>query len=135
MSKAAFLIWAQGVEGRYELADGHVVVMIGATFAHACITGNLMALLRGQLDLDQWTVLSDFGVDTGDNTLRSPDIVIDRAGANPDDVTATAPMLLVEVTSPSSKRIDLADKPAEYLRLPSLAAYLAFAEDEHTAHV
>ena len=48
----------------------------------------------------------------------------------PGDDTATAPVLAAEVLSPSTAAIDLGDKAAEYLRLPSLAAYLVFAHDE-----
>ena len=50
-------------------------------------------------------------------------------------MTATAPALIAEVLSPSSERVDLGDKAAEYLRLPSLLAYLAFAQDEVKAWV
>ena len=63
------------------------------------------------------------------------DVVVDLAGQTPDDLTATAPVLIAEVLSPSSERIDLGDKAAEYLRLPSLAAYLVFAQDEMKAWV
>jgi Uma2 family endonuclease len=38
--------------------------------------------------------------------------------------------LAAEVLSPSTAAIDLGDKAAEYLQLPSLAAYLVFAQDE-----
>ena len=44
-------------------------------------------------------------------------------------------MLIAEVLSPSSERIDLGDKAAEYLKLPSLLAYLVFAQDEMKAWV
>ena len=42
-------------------------------------------------------------------------------------------MLLIEVLSPSSEALDLNDKAAEYLRLPNLAAYIVFAQDEPKA--
>jgi Uma2 family endonuclease len=135
MDKGAFFTWVQGLEGRYELANGRVVVMAGATRAHAIIVGNLMALLHGQLDPRQWTVLAGFGLDTGPETLRCPDIVVDRAGGSTGDLVATAPTLLAEVFSETTTKVDLGDKVAEYLRLPSLMAYLAFSEDEHKACV
>ena len=47
MDKAAFLAWVQGLEGRYELANGRVVMMVGASRAHALIVRNLLALLQG----------------------------------------------------------------------------------------
>jgi Uma2 family endonuclease len=135
MDKAAFLAWVQGLEGRYELANGRVVVMVGATLAHAIVVGNLMTLLHGQLDPRQWTVLAGFGLDTGPETLRCPDLVVDQAGGSAADHVATAPILLAEVLSPSTTKVDLGDKVAEYLQLPSLMAYLVFAQDEHKAYV
>ena len=39
-------------------------------------------------------------------------------------------MLIAEVLSPSSMKIDLGDKAADYLQLTSLASYLVFAQDE-----
>jgi Uma2 family endonuclease len=67
--------------------------------------------------------------------LRYPDIVIDRARGAGGDFTATGPALLAEVLSPSTERIDLGDKAAEYLRLPSLQAYVVLAQDEPKAWV
>ncbi|HEX4149781.1 MAG TPA: Uma2 family endonuclease, partial [Pirellulales bacterium] len=130
MDKAAFLGWVQDREGRFELANGRTIMMVGASRRHGLIVGNLMAILRGQLDPQQWSVLADFGLDAGPETLRYPDIVVDAASGNGGDFTATAPALIIEVLSPSSERIDLGDKAAEYLRLPSLKAYLVFAQDE-----
>jgi Uma2 family endonuclease len=135
MDKAAFLAWVQGLEGRYELAQGRVVVTVGATRTHAIIVGNLTALLQGQLDSRQWIVLGGFGLDTGPETLRCPDIVVDQAGVSAGDIVATAPTFLAEVLSESTTKIDLGDKAAEYLRLPSLMAYLVFADDEHKAYL
>jgi len=50
-------------------------------------------------------------------------------------LTATAPVLIAEVLSPSSEQVDLGDKSTEYLQLPSLAIYLAFAQDQIKAWV
>ncbi len=78
MDKSAFLAWVQGREERYELADGRVIMMVGATRVHGQIVTNLLALLHGQLDPRQWTVIADFGLDAGPKTLRYADIVVDR---------------------------------------------------------
>ena len=130
MDKPAFLEWVQRQEGRYELADGRVVMMVGASRAHGAIVRNLVLILCGQLDPREWEVIAEFGLDAGPKTLRYPDIVVDRAGGRAGDYTATAPVLLVEVLSPCSHGLDLKDKAAEYLRLPSLAAYIVFAQRE-----
>jgi len=133
IDKPTFLTWVQGREERYELAEGRVVMMVGASRTHGIIVSNLVVILRGQLDPQHWTVIADFGLDAGPETLRYPDIVIDRAGGSGGDLTASAPALVIEVLSPSSLRLDLGDKSAEYLRLPSLRAYLVFAQDEPKA--
>jgi Uma2 family endonuclease len=51
------------------------------------------------------------------------------------DYTATAPVLLAEVLSPSTAEIDLGDKAAEYLRIPGVLAYMVLSQDEPKAWV
>jgi Uma2 family endonuclease len=135
MDKAAFLAWVEGREGRYELAGGRVLMMTGGTVRHGLVVGNLFALLRARLDRKRWIVLSDFGVDVGPGTVRYADVVVDHSSAKGKALTAKAPVLVAEILSPSTSTIDLGDKAAEYLRLPSLAAYLVFAQDEIKAWV
>jgi Uma2 family endonuclease len=134
IDKPAFLAWVQGREQRYELAEGRVVMMVGASRAHGMIGRNLVLLLHGQLDPRRWMVLADFGLDAGPQTLRYPDVVVDRVGGGAGDFVATAPVLVAEVLSPSTTEIDLGDKAAEYLGLPSLLAYLVLAQGGHKAY-
>jgi Uma2 family endonuclease len=135
MDKAAFLAWVQGREERYELVEGRVVMMVGASRGHGLIVANLVVLLRNQINTEQWSVIADFGVDAGPRTLRYPDIMIEPAGANLTDYTTAEPVLLAEVLSPTTAEVDLGDKAAEYLKLPSLLAYLVFAQREPKAYV
>jgi Uma2 family endonuclease len=103
-------------------------MMTGASRNHARIVRNLVFLLSGQLD-PQWEAIAEFGLDAGPRTLRYPDILVDRANAAGGDYRATQPLLAVEVLSPTSEAIDLGDKAAEYIHLPTLQAYLVFAQD------
>jgi Uma2 family endonuclease len=135
IDKPTFLSWVQGREERYELAEGRVVMMVGASRAHGIIVRNLVLMLHGQLDPAQWSVIADFGLDAGPKTLRYPDVVVDRAGGSAGDYVATDPVLLAEILSPTTAELDLGDKVAEYLRLPSLLAYLVFAQSGHKAYV
>ena len=130
MDNAAFLQWVQGRQERYELAGGRVMMMTGGTMRHGLVVGNLFELLRRRLDRKRWVVLTEFGVDVGPGTIRYADIVVDQYGAKGDALTAIAPALVVEVLSPSTAKIDLGDKAADYLRLASLTTYLVFAQDE-----
>ena len=130
MDKAGFLAWLEGSEEPYELVEGRVVMMTRPALAHAIIVRNLVVALHRQVDSRQWTVVAEFGLDAGPRTLRFPDVMVDRAGGARRDLTAQAPVLLAEVLSPSTASIDLGDKAAEFLRLPTLLAYLVLAQDE-----
>jgi Uma2 family endonuclease len=135
MDKDAFLAWAQGREGRYELVERHVVMMVGGSKTHALIASQLMRALWGRIDVKKWVVLgSDLAVDVGPGSLRYPDAIVDSFGGQR-ALVATEPALIAEVLSPSSATLDLGDKAAEYLRLPSLAAYLVLSQDEIKAWV
>ena len=136
MGKPEFLAWVQGREGRYELAESRVVMMPGGSRGHGIIVRRLANALEKRLDSHRWSVwTSDFGVDVGPDTIRYPDVVVDVAGGPFKDLTATAPILVAEVVSPSSATYDLGDKAVEYLRLPSLSAYLVLAQDEPKAWI
>jgi Uma2 family endonuclease len=135
MDKVAFLDWVQGREERYELDRGRVIMMTGGSRAHWQITANLFKALDARIDPERWAVLPEFGVELQSVSIRFPDIIVDRAGEAPKDLTATAPVLIAEVLSPSSEQVDLGDKSTEYLQLPSLAIYLVFAQDQIKAWV
>lgn len=131
MDKSEFLAWVQAQEGRYELVERRVVMMTGGSRGHGIIVRRLANALERRLDSNRWAIwTSDFGVDVGPGTIRYPDLVVDTTGGRLQDLTATAPVLIAEVLSPSSVTHDLRDKTAEYLRLPSLSAYLVLAQDE-----
>jgi Uma2 family endonuclease len=135
MSKAAFIEWNAAEGERCELVDGRVVMMPRPSRAHARIVMNLAMLLRAKLDPRLWEVIFEFGLETGPETLRYPDIVVDRAGGPDKSYTASSPVLLAEVLSPSTAEIDLGDKAAEYLRIPSVLAYMVLSQDEPKAWV
>ncbi len=135
MDQQAFVAWVQGRDERYELDRGRVIMMTGGSREHWQITLNLATVLASRLDPDRYMVLPEFGIDLGPSSMRFPDVVVDVAGDTRGDLTATAPVLIAEVLSPSSERTDLGDKAAEYLRLPSLLAYLVVAQDEMKAWV
>jgi Uma2 family endonuclease len=133
MSKAAFLEWDAAEGQRCELVGGRVVMMPRPSQNHGVIVSNLHHLLRSVLDPKQWFVIMEFGLDTGPDTLRYPDLVVYPTGSPGKSYTTATPVLLAEVLSPSSEAVDLGDKPAEYLGLPSLLAYIVLSQDERKA--
>jgi Uma2 family endonuclease len=137
MDSAAFLAWAEGREGRYELADGRVIMMTGGTYGHALVVRGLFMALNSRLAGTDWIVLTqDLAVSVGTRTVRYPDVVVSsKTGKKARDLTATTPILVAEVLSPSSVTNDLGDKAREYLHLDSISAYLVLSQDELKAWV
>src|SRR5262249_1067113 len=66
------------------------VLMVGASRNRGRIVTNLVVPLRAQPGTREWGVIADFGLDAGSDTLRYPDIVVDRAGGGGRDYTTTA---------------------------------------------
>lgn len=136
MDSSAFLAWAEGREGRYELTNGRVIMMTGGSVGHALVVHGLSVALNIRLAGTPWIALtSDLGVRIDAATVRYPDVVVHARGGKRRELAATAPALIAEVLSPSSVTNDLGDKATEYLQLSSLSAYLVFSQDEPKAWV
>jgi Uma2 family endonuclease len=136
MDKPEFLAWVQTHEGRYEIVGNRVVMMIGGSRGHAFLVRRLAAALEKRLGSSRWMVLtSDFGVDVGPSDVRYPDVVVDVAGGRFRDLTATAPVLIAEVLSPSSAKDDVGVKANEYIGVPSLSAYLVIEQEVVKARI
>ena len=125
MDKPAFLHWVQGRGERYELDRGRVMMMTGGSRAHWQITFNLAKALDARLDPNKWAVLPEFGVDLEPESVRFPDVTVDIAGETGKDLTATGPVLIAEILSPGSERVDLGDKPGGVYKAPSATDSLA----------
>jgi Uma2 family endonuclease len=117
-------------DGRYELERGYIVQqMTGGTLQHSLIAARIRELLRLQIDAAHWLVLQDRGVDVSPS-IRYPDVVIEPVGGPRQSLSTRVPALVFEVLSPSTTSIDLDVKPAEYLALASLQAYVVASQNE-----
>lgn len=128
MTVEEFFAWQLDQEERYELVDGVPVPlrgMTGASNAHDAIAVNIIISLGNQLRGGPCRVATaDTAVRTTIRRVRRPDVTVECAPVDPASYEARAPKLLVEVFSPSTRRIDQVRKPEEYKRLPTLAAVL-----------
>jgi Uma2 family endonuclease len=123
-----YLAWAQSHPGRYELSDGEVIAMSPEGAGHAAVkyavqTALLAGIrargLPGHMLPDGMTVRID------ERTAYEPDALVycgERLA--PSALEVPAPVVVVEVLSPSTRRIDALAKLAGYFRLPSVAHYL-----------
>ena len=131
VDKAAFYRFIQTEpEGRYEYEWGRIVQQQqGGTRKHVHIGANFHRIMVGQLDPLKWSIYEGRGVDTAE-TVRYPDVVVEPTGEPDDSLSTLVPAVVIEVLSPSSVDRDLFVKPAEYLSLPTLEAYIVASQDE-----
>lgn len=130
MTKPAFVAWLAKQDRKYEWKEGRVMQMTNVTRGHASIVSNILGTLRQLLDLDKWSVVaSDFGVED-ETFLRFPDVLVEPAGGDPRGRRADHAALLFEVLSPTSVDADMIEKPAEYMSIDTLQAYVVASQDE-----
>ena len=136
VDKSTFFRFVEGQdEGRYEYVKGRIMQQAGGTLKHAQIARRLVRALEDDLDPTKWIVCgSDRAVET-DTTIRYPDVVVELVGADPESHSTREPVLVIEVLSDTSEDRDLYIKPAEYMNIPSLEAYIIASQDVPTCLV
>jgi Uma2 family endonuclease len=128
MSVDEFLAWAEGRPGRYELFRGEVFAMSPEGLGHIKVKYDIHLALRmaiRQRKLRCHAVGDGATVRIDQETAYEPDALV-YCGEQlpPTDLVVPKPVIIVEVLSPSSRHIDVAQKLAGYFRLPSVAHYL-----------
>jgi Uma2 family endonuclease len=123
-----YLAAYEGAAGRYELVDGVVVKMAAETSEHVKFKGNVYFALRNAVAKAglQGDVFTDgMAVRINPSKAREPDASVQCGkSTDPKSMVLDKPVILVEVTSPSSGRIDEEEKLVEYFSLPSVEHYL-----------
>lgn len=92
---------------RYELIDGVLLVSPGPELPHQDMVGNLYLSLRAACPAHLKVVLAPFAVAIADDTEIQPDILVSPRSQFTRKELPGAPLLAVEVLSPSTRRIDL----------------------------
>lgn len=107
---------------RREFYYGIVYAMAGGTRGHALIASNTTRVLGNQLEGRCLVFSSDLAVVTpGDNGCFYPDLSVECLDTtNRKEQSTRAPLLVVEVLSPSTRAYDSKEKLAEYKRIPAL---------------
>jgi Uma2 family endonuclease len=129
MSVDEFLAWADAqAEGRYELVGGQVVAMAPERLRHVRTKTAVFLELRTAIEragIGCEAFGDGLGVTIDNEHLRVPDALIQCGNRfDPDTLTATNPVVVVEVVSPSSQRSDTGEKLAEYFSVPAIMHYL-----------
>jgi Uma2 family endonuclease len=128
MTVDEFLTWAAGRPGRHELYNGEVFSMSPETIGHLEAKIAVYDALRGAVRAQGLAcyVLPDGATIRVDSaTAYEPDALV-YCGQRlpPSTIEIPSPVVVVEVLSPSTQRIDTTLKLEGYFRLPSLFHYL-----------
>lgn len=125
MTRGQFFDWAQARDERYEFDGFAPVAMTDGTARHSWIAQNLYFALRTRLSRTGCTVLGpDAGLATVGDAVRYPDALV-TCTTFPDTVHLVPGVVVIfEVLSPTSGRIDRIVKVREYAAVPSVRRYV-----------
>jgi len=133
MDVEAFLAWADGRQGRWELRDGRPVMMAPERAKHALTKASAyMALREGvqRAGLPCRVFPDGMTVRITARTAFEPDaLVVCPPPADLNTMEIPNPVIVVEVLSPSTAADDHGIKLDGYFSLPSVAHYLILDAD------
>ena len=133
LSVQEYLVWEAENDIKHEFIDGEVYAMSGGTGKHSRVAANAISVIHGQLQNSICFVYtSDMRVKINDSRYVYPDLSAVCGKEQFEDESETTllnPILVVEVTSPSSIEYDRVAKRDFYREVPSIQAYLII--DQH----
>jgi Uma2 family endonuclease len=135
MSLSEFLAWEERQEERWEFDGTQPVAMTGGTFAHETIGATLRAVLRERLRGKPCRVLGPTMKIEVVGKIRYPDAFVFCKPAERTDKVIPEPVVIFEVTSPGTARIDRIVKLREYQATESVRRYVILEQDSVAATV
>ena len=133
MTVDEFLIWAAGQDGRWELYNGVPYAMAPERVGHGKVKFAVqVALLQGirKAGLPCHMLPDGATVRVSQYVAHEPDALVYCGAELPRDaIEVPEPVIVVEVASPSTRRIDASLKLSGYFGLPSVQHYLIVDPD------
>lgn len=99
---------------RYELVEGSLVVTPARSYRHQDVVLNLAVVLKSACPSELKVLVAPFDVVLSEHSVLQPDLLVARRADFTDRELPTAPLLAVEVLSPSTRLIDTELKHARY---------------------
>ncbi len=128
-----YLAWEETNFEKHEYIDGEVRCMAGAKGTHNRIMVNIAVSVGRQLDDSECFLLSsEMRVKAAETRYVYPDLSAvcgEEEYARDNEMELVNPILVIEVTSPSTIDIDRGEKMGLYFEIPSIQAYLII--DQH----
>jgi len=130
MTQREFFDWAEAQEERYEFDGFQPIAMTGGDLGHSRLIRNVNRQLGNRLEGKGCESLGpEAGVATIGDTVRYPDAVVTCAKFSARDRVVPSPVIVFEVVSPSSVRIDRIVKLREYQAVSTIRRYVIVEPD------
>ena len=115
---------------RHEYVDGYVYAMAGASDRHNRIAINLTSRLNERLiEGPREVFTSDMKLRVSPNVYYYPDVVVCCDAPPMDAYFRAQPVLIIEVTSPTTQRIDHHEKLVAYQHIPGVREFVLISQD------
>ena len=127
-----YLAGERDVDIRSEYVDGKIYAMAGASRTHNTISMSFAAFIDNNLKDSCRVWQSDIKVTIQNQNQHFgyyPDIMAACEEGEADEYACTNPVLIVEVLSNSTERVDLKEKFDNYTSIPSLLEYVVVSQD------
>ena len=134
MTAEAFIAWSERQTDRHELLDGVIVKMASERATHARIKYAVTrafdrAIEEGRLPCEAF--VDGMAVRVEEGTVFEPDALVRCGEPLPGDTLLIVdPLIVVEVASPSTQRVDALLKLTRYFRNASITHYLIVVPDQ-----
>jgi Uma2 family endonuclease len=124
-----YLKWELSSAVKHELIDGYVYAMAGASANHERISGNILRKFGNHLENNPCEPFgSDMKLKVNSNFFY-PDVMVDCTFDNSTPYFTQTPLIIVEVLSKSTRKIDTTLKFISYINIPSLKEYVLIEQD------
>ena len=135
MTLTEFLAWEERQEMRYEFDGIQPVAMTGGTVQHEVIGDTLRGLLRAALRGKPCRSLGPtMKIQTNDR-IRYPDAFVYCMPVAANETVIRAPVVVFEVLSPGTSRIDRIEKLRDYQATASIRRYVILEQSSMAAMV
>jgi len=136
MSPERFLEWLQTQEQKYELVNAHPEMMAGTVQDHNDIVNSGLSEFIVQLRGTPCRPTgSDSAIQIPGGNIRFPDFGVDCGQRSGKSMLTSAPAVVAEVLSPSTRFLDFNKKLDDYKRVATLTYILLIEQDAPCVHV
>lgn len=139
MSPSEYLAFEESTPVKHEYLNGYVHAMAGASPRHNLIAQNILTAVRPVARSAGCRVfIADVKLKIrvlAGEYFYYPDVLMTCAAADRGSLFIEQPVLLIEVASPSTERIDRGEKLNNYRQIPSLVEYVIVEQNRRQVEV